>query len=110
MLDFYSKNPVKFTYFCKNDDKSAALLVKSTDLPSNNCKDDDKIAVPQMKSTGIPNNNFKDDSSKDENPASIKEENSVLRAKLEASDSKVAGLQDQVKSLIECNSGQESVA
>ncbi len=94
----------------KTDEISAALLVKSTDLPGNNCKDDDKIAVPQMKSTGIPNNNFKDDSSKDENPASIKEENSVLRAKLEASDSKVAGLQDQVKSLIECNSGQESVA
>ncbi len=73
-------------------------------------KNDDKSAAPLMKSTGIPNNNFKDESSKDENPASIKEENSILRAKLEASDSQVAGLQDQVKSLTECHSGQESVA
>ncbi len=73
-------------------------------------KNDDKSSAPLIKSTGIPNHNYKDDNTKDENPASIKEENSILRAKLEASDSQVAGLQDQVKSLTECQSERESVA
>ena len=73
-------------------------------------KNDDKSSLPLVKSTGIPNYNYKDDNIKDENSASIKEENAILRAKLEASDSQVAGLQDQVKSLTDCQSERDSVA